>query len=78
MKLLQEVRGLADITHRRPAPRQPGLFLIQLRSCVHEARQPLARKVISIDMQDQLALPDPVKITHLRCEQTGQALAIAP
>src|SRR5690242_237890 len=31
MKLLQEMRGLADITHRRPAPRQPGLFLIQLR-----------------------------------------------
>ncbi len=71
MKLLQELRGLADVTHRRPAPRQPGLFLIQLRSHVHGIRQPVARKVIRVDMQDNLALPDPVKITHLQLDEAG-------
>jgi hypothetical protein len=31
----------------------------------------VARKVIRVDMQDNLALPDPVKITHLQLDETG-------
>jgi len=64
MKLLQEIRGLAEITARRPQPRSPGLFLIQLRSHLLRTTQPL-RKRISVETEDQPDVPAPVKITHL-------------
>src|SRR5204863_3697543 len=65
MKLLQEIRGLADITQRQPTPRQPGLFLIELRSHLAESRQPWNRKTIVIEMQGPLDVPHPVKIRHI-------------
>ena len=65
MKLLQEIRGFAEITQRRPPPKQPGLFLIQLRSHVSHATA-ARRKTISVDVLDQPNVPHPVKITHLR------------
>jgi hypothetical protein len=65
MKLLQEMRGFADITQRRPAPRQPGLVLIQLRSQFGSCSQPRRKLTISVDMQDRPDIPDPVKITHI-------------
>jgi hypothetical protein len=66
MKMLQEIRGLADITHRQPAPRQPGLFLIQLRSHMVESRHPRVRQVISVDMLDRFETPRPVEIKHIQ------------
>jgi hypothetical protein len=65
MKMLQEIRGHADITERRPAPRQPGLFLIQLRSHVVESRQPRVRQVIAVEVQDRFEIPRPVRIKHV-------------
>src|SRR5215831_12926693 len=35
IKLLQEIRGLAQISQRRPPAKAPGLFLLQLRSHIH-------------------------------------------
>src|SRR5438105_7894141 len=64
MKLLQEIRGLAEITARRPQPRAPGLFLIQLRSHLIHTTHPL-RKRIMVDAQGEVDIPAPVKITHL-------------
>lgn len=66
MKMLQEIRGLAEITHRRPQPRKPGLFLIQLRSHVTHATGVRRRQTIAVDMLDRPDIPHPVKITHLR------------
>lgn len=65
MKMLQEIRGHADITERRPAPRQPGLFLIQLRSHVIETRQARGRQIIAVEVLDQFEIPRPVKIKHI-------------
>src|ERR1051326_284667 len=65
MKLLQEIRGFAEITQRRPPPKQPGLFLIQLRSHVNHATA-AKRKTIAVDVLDHPDIPHPVKITHLR------------
>jgi hypothetical protein len=65
LKLLQEMRGMAEITQRRPSPRQPGLFLIQMRSRVANT-QASRRKVISVKVQGRFDLPHPVKITHLQ------------
>ena len=64
MKLLQEIRGLAEITARRPQPRAPGLFLIQLRSHLMQTTHPM-RKKIAVDTLEEVDIPAPVKITHL-------------
>ena len=64
MKLLQEIRGLAEITARRPQPRAPGLFLIQLRSHLMNTTHPMRKRII-VDGQEQVDIPAPVKITHL-------------
>jgi hypothetical protein len=66
MKLLQEIRGFAEITQRRPQPRQPGLFLIQLRSHVTQTTGVKRKQTIAIDMLEQPDIPHPVKIVHLR------------
>ena len=66
MKLLQEIRGFAEITQRRPQPRQPGLFLVQLRSHVTRTTSTRRIQIITVDMQDRPDIPHPVKITHLR------------
>ena len=68
MKLLQELRGLADITSRRPAPRQPGLFLIQLRSQLGAGSISRRKLTISVEMQDLPDIPHPVKITHVQTD----------
>jgi hypothetical protein len=63
--MLQEIRGLAEVTHRRPHVRQPGLFLIQLRSHVQQTTQARRKQTISVVIQDSADIPQAVKITHL-------------
>ena len=62
MKYLQEARALADITNRRPMPRSPMLYLIQLRSQTHELSPPKRQLVISVDLNGDSETPQPVKI----------------
>ena len=65
MKLLQEVRGLAEITSRRPLPKPSVLFLMQLRWQTAAAANMSRRKlVINVDHQEAADIPHPVKIVH--------------
>ena len=74
MKLLQEIRGLADVTNRRPPPRSPGLFLIQLRSHLVHTTQPRQKLIVRAeDPLDHQAVPHPVKITHVPERPNPQA-----
>ena len=66
LKLMQEIHGFARITHRRPQPRPPGLFLMQLRSHGTPPVLPKRKLHIAIQMQELPDLPHPVKITHLK------------
>ena len=66
MKMLQEIRGFAQITNRRPQSKPPGLFLLQLRSHGQRNGSPRQRLVIPISLQDPPDIPHPVKITHLK------------
>jgi hypothetical protein len=66
MKLLQEIRGLAQITQRRPQPKASGLFLVQLRSHLNQATPLRRRFVIPIQQHEPPDIPNPVKITHLK------------
>lgn len=65
MRLLQEVRGLAEINRRHPAPKSSPLFLVQLRSHLNSNSRPRYRLSISMDARETAHFPQPVKITHL-------------
>jgi hypothetical protein len=65
MKLLQEIRGFAELTKRRPQPRSPGLVLIQMRSPVTQATLPKRKLSVQTDVQDHAGIPHPVKINHV-------------
>ncbi len=66
MKLLQEMKGFAEITNRRPQSRSPGLFMLQARSPVLRAAPPRRKRTLTINMQDRPDIPNPVKITHVK------------
>jgi hypothetical protein len=65
LKLLQEIRGLAEVTNRHPQTRAPGFLLMQLRSHLVHTTSPSRKRNIAIDPQDLPDIPHPVKITHL-------------
>ena len=65
LKLMQEIHGFARITHRRPQPRPPGLFLMQIRANGLPTALPKRKLNIVIQMQEPADIPHPVKINHL-------------
>jgi len=66
MKLMQEFRGFAYITNRHPQPRQPGLFLMQLRSHLLRTSATRQKRSITIEMLEQPDIPHPVQIQHVQ------------
>jgi hypothetical protein len=66
MKMLQEIRGLAQITSRRPPSKMPGLLLIQMRPNGPRTITQRKKTIIKVDVQEPLDIPNPVKITHLK------------
>ena len=80
MRMLQEIRGLAEITHRRPHVRQPGLFLIQLRSHVQQTTHVRRKQTIAVEILHaaDADTPQPVKITHLPASSHASPPAPAP
>lgn len=75
MKLLQEMRGFAEVTNRLPQPRQPGLFLMKLRTHFSQGALPTRKRVITIEIQGRADIPDPVKITHVQGSPLRKAIA---
>lgn len=68
MKLLQEMRGYANVTNRRPTPATPMLYLMQLRqrNAHAHARVPKSsqRLAITAHWQNAGEAPSPIKIHH--------------
>jgi len=64
MKLLQEIRGFAQLSQRRAQPKPPGLFLIQMRSQLNQSAPRRRRLTIPIQMHEGPDIPNFVKITH--------------
>ena len=62
MKMLQEIRGFAQITNRRPSPKSPGLFLVQLRAHVARTTFPRRKLIIPVVLHGLPDIPHPVKI----------------
>jgi len=65
LKLLQEIRGFAEISNRRPPPRSPALVLSQIRA---QATPEVRRRRLSVtfDKPPQLDMPHHVKINHVK------------
>ena len=66
LKLLQEIRGFAEIGKRRPSPRSPALVLMQMRSHVIQAALPKRKLSVQMDVQDRLNISSPVRINHVK------------
>ena len=76
MRLLQEARGLAQITNRRPLTRPAGPVLMPVRSVV--GRSVKTKRTVRISMQDPPDIPHPVRIIHLRLKQVPAAPPAVP
>ena len=78
LKLLQEIRGFAEMGKRRPPPRLPGLMLIQMRSHVLHASLPKRRLNVQMGVSNPSDIPHPVKINHLSRDVGPGAIRPAP
>jgi hypothetical protein len=65
MKMLQQARGIAQITNRRPQNRPIGPLMLQMRFSSSRTSAGRRKRIIRIKMQSPLDIPHPVKITHL-------------
>lgn len=65
MKMVQEIRGLAELATLQPAPKASTLYLMQLRSRQMAERNVRHHLAIRFDLNEMTTLPDPVKITFL-------------
>lgn len=66
MTFLQQVRGYAEITNRRPTPRPAVIYLMELRSQAVSASVPKRRLAVQSGHNGLANIPLPVKITHLK------------
>ncbi len=78
LKLLQEIRGFAEIAKRRPAPRLPGLVLMQMRSHIVQATLPKRKLSVQMDVQDHPEISHPVRINHVKRTPAPGATLPAP
>ncbi len=78
LKLLQEIRGFAQIANRQPPPRSPGLLVTSIRAAVVQD-SPRRRKLsITFDKQTVPDVPHRVKITHVKRNPEPAATVPAP
>lgn len=78
LKLLQEFRGYEQVTNRRPAPRPPALYLMQLREKLghgHIPKRP-QRVAITADWQNPNEVALPIRINHRPVGQTELPVVI--
>ncbi len=65
MKLLQEVRGFAQLTNRRPQSRAAGPLLLQAHWLSRRGPGSKYKRTLRIRIDDLPDIPDPVKINHI-------------
>jgi hypothetical protein len=74
VRMLQEVKGLAQITNRKPAPRPPFLYLVQLRAQTTQCETPRRRLRVEVEAARP---PLPVKINHISTNEPEMPVVIA-
>ena len=73
---MQEVRGYAQVTNRRPAPRPSVLYLMQLRERAAQADLPRRRLAVVTDAKSADHTPLPIKINHVRAGEFSLPVVI--
>ncbi len=73
LKLLQESTGYAQITNRRPAPRPPLLYLMQLRAQPAPAELPRHRLTVETDARAFANGPLTIKINHVKSDESASS-----
>ncbi len=74
MKMLQEARGLAELTNRRPHPGHPGPAVLPMRA--NWGKKPTRlRRILHVSIQDPPDIPAVVAIKHLERPQPPAAAA---
>jgi hypothetical protein len=76
LKLLQEIRGFAEIVNRCPPPRSPGIFVAQMRPHVIQAAMPRRSLRVTMVERNSADIPHPVRIN--RVKQTPPPAATLP
>jgi len=76
MKFLQEVRGYAQVTNRRPAPRPSVLYLMQLRARNEQINAPKRRLIVVSEKHGNTDTPMPIKITHVKSDDVSLSVVI--
>lgn len=79
MKLLQEMRGHANVTNRRPTPATPTLYLMQLRrrnAYAHGRPQAPQRLAITAQWQNSGEAPAPIKIHHTTADHSDLPIVV--
>jgi len=76
MRLLQEIRGHAQITNRRPAPRPSALYLMQLRERAAQSHRSRRRLALATDFQESNDTPLPIKIHHIKTDESGMPMIL--
>jgi len=74
MKMLQEVKGFAQITNRKPAPRPPFLYLLQLRDQSAQVSTPRRRLTVE---SEAIRPPLPIKINHIKSDENRMPVVVA-
>ncbi len=72
MKMLQEMRGFAELTGRRPFSRPPAPLLLQFRIRGRKLAATKPKRVITVIMRDEPDIPHPVPIQFLEGTQPDQ------
>lgn len=78
LKLLQELRGFAEIVNRRPPPRSAALWLAQVRPHVVQAVLPRRSLRVTMVELSSTDIPHPVKINHLKQTPAPTAMLRPP
>lgn len=76
LKLISEYRGFARITNRRPTPRPPMLYLMQLREESQKASLERRRLIVQAASQATLNTPLPVKINHVKSDEVPMPVVV--
>jgi hypothetical protein len=78
MKMLQQVRGMAELTGRKPQTRLVGPLLLQVHAPKWKNAGAKQRRIIRISIQEPPDIPQSVAILHLDSARNQTSLGAQP
>lgn len=76
IKLISEYQGYAQVTNRRPVPKRPLLYLMELRAQNAQANAEKRRLLVESVEPAVIAAPLPVKINHVKAGRAALPIIV--